>query len=1604
MTMNELQSLAGAMTARLSSSDFLNTTGLTGQGVRAIAGREYWEDIFAEAFPVTRRFTCSEILEYCLAPMHAISETPEEGWMAFTYQFVCTLLYPDSEKEARNQHYAAAALFYLKVLQFFFDEERKVMRPEPFVDLVLLAPEEYEHFESRSEYELFLKYYRDEFVYEMFRLNMEVTDYKTLEHIAGVHYVAMSLARGLYAAGAPIDLALVSGAAAGHDLGKFGCKPGEAVPHMHYYYTNLWFSRHQMRYIGHIAANHSTWDLEPERLSVESLVLIYADFCVKQERVRGENITRITSLKDAFDIILNKLENVDAEKKRRYQFVYSRLKDFHDYMLYLGVDTSLVGKPVFPEKMPAVSLRNLDETVQSLVYMGVETNIAVMHRMAAGRQFGNFLERARSETDQRNLQVYLRLFDRYTAYTNDEQKRQTAAYLYELMMHRDGEVRVEASRLLGKTIAQFNFGYRKRYPRGMKNLDTEQAFVLWNHYIGEILRPDLRLNEVQKLRIQSNSKNVLASVLENATAEDKKDFLHIFLECFADSTRWQPDESFALLNTVFELPPALMDETLYEMIGDYAMDKRESGAYEEQIAAWHAMHWLVKQMPQLAVAERFVAYLETVDTAGDMTRTYLKYKILTDMGRDAEAEASMLFNDDILPDIFLVNLQAATPWIVKAVNIKLLSDQVAHHGEHHRLHIAAHFSNLLKVNDIMAVPREAGQALAQLIPILRIDERNEVMMELVHALEVADARYSRYIPEYLARTLLWLPTTQLDEMITHITALLSSTNAGIVMRALDTIGNMLRFFQDYAGRFDISDEAYCHRRHILFGAILKGIASYNEDVRQEAMQVLSDVFAVEDMSIDEKYLLFTSGCRKMLFLMSEPEKNEISLFARASAVSAVSNFISHWRMDYGNFDLVEWSKVAFVPGTFDPFTASHKEIVRRIRDRGYEVYLAVDEFSWSKKAQPHLIRRKIVNMSVADELHVNIFPYDLPINIANPKDLEKLKEIFAPREVYMVVGSDVIANASSYRGAVEPHSIHNMNHVIIRRGDTPRQELEEATRHIFAKVDIVDLPREFRHISSTMLRENIDLNRDVSNLVDPMVQSYIYDSGLYLREPEDKPLVEGKVLSFEYVAQPSEALLEEIYSSVLQSKESIDEIFEAMRRSNDTLILLRNMLRNNKLTGVIRCCYMAPESLYSVLGDVALADKVRRHTSGEILLISGLYTAKDSEIADPAQLLLTEALAKACGQGCSYAMFFAKEATPSGYVMDAVKRQGFVLAEQIKTKMPVYLVDMCEPVVVLRNLRAFIKEPLVSEPQVIRVIEEGYRELQHAMTALYPGELVLTLASEVIFPRMVEMITEINGVPNEKITPRVLGANMCVPFGRIMRERVIPNTVTKTLHTDTVYQKDLADYTIEAFESYTPLADQVRMIHSFDRPVILVDDIMNQGKRFTTLESLLREEEVPIRKMVFGVLTGLGRDRMAERGIDCDSVYFVPNVRKWYVESSLYPFIGGDTVDREGFNIAEVSPSVNPLMPYTNPDLAGASEEALFNFSARCIENARNIYYILEECYRTRFGRNLTMERIGEVITVASAPDRGECVTYDPNVAASVYLDNDLKMLYRQKK
>jgi len=379
---------------------------------------------------------------------------------------------------------------------------------------------------------------------------------------------------------------------------------------------------------------------------------------------------------------------------------------------------------------------------------------------------------------------------------------------------------------------------------------------------------------------------------------------------------------------------------------------------------------------------------------------------------------------------------------------------------------------------------------------------------------------------------------------------------------------------------------------------------------------------------------------------------------------------------------------------------------------------------------------------------------------------------------------------------------------------------------------------------------------------------------------------------------------------------------------------------------------------------------------------------------------VTELLARALEEEYVYAVYYPFDRHISPALDETLRRSGFTAREE---NLPIREVDMRAPVVLIQNLETTIQEPLNRNPKVLAAIRKGHESLQLAMTRLYPGSLVLPLSADIIHHRLLEKITAYNCVPSTPTNPRVLGENMCVPFGKLLRSKVVPNTVTKTIHTDKVYTPDLSEATLEAFPNYPPLSSQVRTLKSFDRPVILVDDLMHPGFHLNILNPILKEESIDVRMVLVGVLSGYGKDLMSSWARPVDSVYFIPNLKQWFVESTLYPFIGGNTVRRSATPVPGLLPGINHILPYAVPTYAKeCGRMVVYEISKACLESALNLLRVLEREYRALYGRNLTLSRLPEAVILPLCPDKGTCLHYDPNLAPSVYLENDLEQLLRQ--
>ncbi len=1559
-----------------------------------------WDETLSEMLPIQERLTCAQVLELCSCVLYKISPRPEEGWLPFCYAYVRDRMFPQGGFAPNRAEFRDGAEFFLTVLQILLDLERRSLPFDPKVDYAFLSEDEYEGCDHAKEYRRFLYFFRYEYVYELMRLGDEVTPYRTLGHIAGVHHIAMTAARGLKEGGEEVDLALISGAAAAHDLGKYGCRPGERVPYLHYYYTGQWLESRDMDAISHIASNHSTWDLELDTLSAESLCLIYADFRCKQDRDdQGREITVFYPLDQSFQVILSKLDNVDVTKRRRYEFVYGKLHDFEDFMRSLGVDVDLTGQPGTPAQPKDPALMDPDETVDSLVLMSVQHNLHLMHQLSSERKFGNIIEAARSAKNWTQLRAYLNVFEEYCTYLSAQQKIQALAFCYELLVHREGDIRRQAAALIGQIIARFHLVYRKEIPADASADPAEEVpFTLWEQYLDQIIYPDHKTTAQQRSHIGYTLKLVVDAMLRHGRPETRPRFIGALLKYYGNPQEKDADTAFTLLDAIRALPPQHYgDETRGQLI-EFAAHFARHGDVRLRTAALlflrETQRSLHRQHPQM---HRIVEIARREGKQDGLPLMFLRYKILLRAGEDVSAYKQLLYQQDITSEIFLDNLKIATPWVSKVVGIELLRDQVEQGLMEHILHISTHFSNLVKVSERVVVRHTAGEALVGILPLLRREQRNEVVVELGKGLEMGQYQISKYIPEYLGQAALFLHPSELDEQVLWLKTLLGSPSDSAVSGALNTIGVLLEHYPAYRDRFPESKKRYDERWQQLLGLLLQGLAHYREAVRQEALLVTGKLlFESKRLNLEEKSRIFSLSYRKLLFLIrEEPRQDSLTFFYRASALAHINRFIALRRLDHGPFTFDYPKKIAFFPGTFDPFTLSHKGIVHAIRDLGFEVYLAVDEFSWSKKAQPHLIRRQIVNLSIAGDFHVHLFPDDIPVNIANPADLKRLRELFPSQQVYLVAGSDVVAHASSYQAPSVPWSIHSMNHVIFRRaGEAPLPPRKQLP--ITGEIIELQLPPHLEDISSTRIRENVDLNRDISNFIDPVIQDFIYQNGLYLRDSQDKPLLSADEVDFQWVQQPTAELLSDIAADLPECA----SMKNAIVQEGDHLLLLRQGGGHGGVLGYVSWRYLSAAELFSVLKDADLADRIRLRAAGKMLFVTGIAADTHARHRDYARLLLTEVLARALEEECVYALYHPYSGNCPERVLDLLRRQGFVQREQERTLLEV---DMRAPTVMIQNLETTIQEPLSRNDRVLSAIRRGHQRLQHALTGLYPGSLVLTLASDVIHHRLLEHITQLNNVPRTPTNPRVLGAYMCVPFGKMLRGKIVPNTVTKTIHTDKVYEPDLKDSTIEAFPYYAPIPSQIRTIKSFNRPVILVDDLMHPGTRIKTLDPILHQEEVTIQMVLVGVLSGYGRDLMKQRNRPVDSVYFLPSLRQWFVESTLYPFIGGNTVRRPNSPVPGLLPGINHILPYAAPLFQNeCSQEAIFELSRCCLESSLDVLRTLEQEYRALYGRNLTLSRLPEAVILPLCPDKGECLHYDPNLSASVYLENDLEQLMRQ--
>ena len=151
------------------------------------------------------------------------------------------------------------------------------------------------------------------------------------------------------------------------------------------------------------------------------------------------------------------------------------------------------------------------------------------------------------------------------------QKTQALSFLYELLVHREGDIRRQAAYLIGRIIALFHLVYRKELPDDVQSDPAaEVPFTLWEQYLDMIIYPDHKTTQQQRSHISYTLKLVVDAMLEHARPADIPRFVGAFLRYYDRPEDKDEDTAFTLLDAARYLPAQYFTPEMRGRLMDFA--------------------------------------------------------------------------------------------------------------------------------------------------------------------------------------------------------------------------------------------------------------------------------------------------------------------------------------------------------------------------------------------------------------------------------------------------------------------------------------------------------------------------------------------------------------------------------------------------------------------------------------------------------------------------------------------------------------------------------------------------------------------------------------------------------------------------------------------------------------------------------------------------------------------------------------------------------------------------------------------------------------------------------------------------------------------------
>lgn len=900
--------------------------------------------------------------------------------------------------------------------------------------------------------------------------------------------------------------------------------------------------------------------------------------------------------------------------------------------------------------------------------------------------------------------------------------------------------------------------------------------------------------------------------------------------------------------------------------------------------------------------------------------------------------------DHLTSILMISNLKENVSASLKKINVNFLLYQAIRNPEKLGYKIAMHLIQMLKSDKNIYILNKVGESIIRLAYELKPDDQADIFRELFQSNLNETYQISAGTPWVLGTLLEFLEDDTYKEKTAAFRDIIKGDKEDLVINFVKTAYFAL-----------LAEPDFSERQESLLLDFFTGCAHFRKRPQHVSMDLFSEFLASHRTTKEKRGKILRLLLQKFLELMSHGDYSSLrEKLIRKDLLVQIKHSLEDDEI-YSYLEHAPRRPVAFFPGSFDPFSLGHEQIAKAVAKRGFDVYIAIDEFSWSKSTNANLIRREILRLSIADELHLYEVPQSLSINIANQEDLSTLRNYFKGDDVWLLMGEDVVKGASAYKGEPTEDSIHSFPHMIFTRGEDSTRE--ETLRGLIKRFELIPLVG-YDHISSTKIRDNIFDKREISELIDPLARQFIYEKDLYVNQMTKKEVLTIKEILIE---KKTIALAEELRELELFAGRD----FKSLLLGDELMAIILYHIDTREIIGFSLCHAMSFKSIYERQELQGYHEFISKNASGKILYIEGIYGERKSDV-------INETIAHGLEHDYTYAFTLLNQRE------DAFELFGF--SHQSGGVKHFYDVDMNRPISLQLDLESMIRKPYRDHPRLIETIQEVREELLKTMSSIFPRKVLLILNQSLVYEKLLPQITRANHMGYREEVPRRLGPYLCVPFGEILKKRIIPNTITKSMHTEKYFDKDFKKWRIEAFPNYMEIPDQVNMIRSFNRDVLLVDDLLHKGYRLNRLMPLFREMDVPVKSLFVGLLSGMGKATAERYGLDVNYAYFVPRLDRWFHESKLYPFIGGDGVldPYQGFRDSLI-PSVNLILPFKNiPYMKDVSFSDQAKLSMVCLKNTRKILLCLEDLYREHRYNILYAETLGEVLEHPRYPYLGD--------------------------